>query len=235
MLIALNDRIWIRLYGPYGVEDVPGVLEALSQHWDEDTAKDLYWEKLHHQEDLYPVTFAALPWIWRIAPRPLKRSDETALFLSHVLDCALRPGGTGPTGDEPRGLYRGLSTDVAAHQRDWLAAEQRLRAEDVPVLEQLEAWFTRTAPDIANACVGLVTGEEAFCDANLLRGPAALAKGAALPFALTMWGDEHELDTILQDAPPEDNEDRSAALSLAARVAPRSPDLAQFLQEWAAA
>ena len=234
MLIALDDPIWVRLYGPYGVEDVASILEALSQRWDEEVAQDLYWEKLHHQEDLYPVTFAALPWVWQLAPRPLEASAQTPLFLSHVLDCALGTDGTGPHGDGPRGRYRGLATDVSAHQWDWLPAEQRLRPEDMAVLERLEAWFTQAAPKMADACVGLVSGEERFMDANLLRGPAALAGAALLPGALTMWGDGHDVQGILA-VPPETDGERSAALSLAARTKARSPDLAGFLRDWAAA
>jgi hypothetical protein len=233
MLIVLDDPIWTRLYGPYGVEDVAGVLRSLSDRWDEAAAQDLFWEKLHHQETLYPATFAALPWVWKLAPRPLEASAQTPLFLSHVLDCAFSIEGTGPHEGQPQGRYQGLATDVSAHQWDWLPAEQRLRPEDMVVLERLETWFAQTAPEMANACVGLVSGQDRFMDANLLRGPAALVGAALLPGALTMWGDEHDVQGILA-VPPETAEDRSAALSLAGRITPRSPDLTRFLQDWAA-
>ncbi len=235
MLIALDDPIWTRLYGPYGVEDVAGVLRSLSERWDEDEAQDLFWEKLYHQETLYPATFAALPWVWQLAPRPLEASAQTPLFLSHVLSSALSIEGTGPQEGKPRGRYQGLGTDVSAHQWDWLPPEQRLRPEDMAVLEQLETWFAQAAPEMADACVALVSGETRFLDANLLRGPAALAGGLDLPSALSMWEDEQDTATILDEAPPETAEDRSAALALAARVAPRSPELARFLKDWAAA
>lgn len=60
-LIPLDDPVWGVLYGPYGVEDVPGALRRLSEGWDTAVAEDLFWERLHHQETLYPVTYAALP------------------------------------------------------------------------------------------------------------------------------------------------------------------------------
>lgn len=235
MLIALDDPIWTRLYSAYGLQDVGGILRSLSQRWDENVAQDLFWEKLYHQETLYPATFAALPWVWQLAPRPFEASAQTPLFLSHVLECAVSLGGTGPQQGKPRGRYQGLGTDVSAHQWDWLPAEQRLRPEDMPVLERLEAWFTTTAPELAEACVGLVSGDDRFVGANLLRGPAALAGGLCLPRALSMWEAEWDTETILDEAPPETDRDRSAALALASRVAPRSPDLAQFLRDWAAA
>lgn len=235
MLIALEDPIWTRLYRPYGVQDVAGILEDLSRRWDEDTARDLYREKLHHQDDLYPVTFAALPWVWRIAPRPLTFSAETPLFLSHVLDCALRPGDTGPRGDEPRGRYRGLVLDAGAHQWSWLPVEKRLRAEDMPILERLEGWFTQAVPEFAEACLNLVSSEEPHLGANLLRGLAALKGAFTLPFALSLWGDQQNMRIIAELARPETAEDRSAAVTLAAQIAARCPDLAKFLKEWAAA
>lgn len=112
---------------------------------------------------------------------------------------------------------------------------KRLRAGDVPVLGQLEEWLTQTAPEIAEACVGLVSSKEPHLGANLLRGPAALMGASALPFALSLWGDQQDMEIIAEEAPAETAEDRSAAVALAAQVAARSPDLAQFLQEWAAA
>ena len=171
MLIALDGPLWTRPYGPYGpygVEDVVGVLRSLLQRWDEEGARDLFWEKLHHQDDPYPATFAALPWIWQLAPRPLEGTAETPLFLSHVLDCPIGPRGTGPHTEVPRGLCRGLVTDAGAHQLDWTPAKQRLQAEDMAVLARLEAWFTQAAPNLAEARVNLISGEERFRGANLL-------------------------------------------------------------------
>lgn len=185
------------------------------------------------------MTFVALTWIWRIAPRPFDGSAETPLFLSHVLDLAIGLGGGsprgGPRGSVPKIGYRGLITHLGAHSWDWLPAEQRMRAEDMPVMERLETWFAHAAPEMADACLSLVSGDNRRRDVSLLRGPAALAGGFFLPSALAMWGDGHDMQAILQEAPPEAEEDRSAALGLAAQVAPRSPDLARFLRDWAAA
>ena len=71
-------------------------------------------------------------------------------------------------------------------------------------------------------------------------GPVPSLGDAALLLAIAPRLDGAVLDVnlggeILEDAPPETDDDRSAALSLADRVAPRSPDLAQILRAWAAA
>lgn len=233
MLIALSDHIWSRLHGPYGVEDVASDLDALSRSWDEDLARNLFWERLHHQEDLYPVTFAALPWIWTLAPRPLA-SGDALLFLSHVLDCACRQGGTGCDGKRPRERYRGLSTRLEDHQGTWLDPARRLQAADIPVLVRLEAWFTETAAMISRAALDGISGQSRFSDANVLRGPAAWAGADTLPMASTLWGDGHGMETILEDAPQESQDERSIAMDLACEVEPHSPELARFLQTWAA-
>lgn len=235
MFIAFDDPIWMRLYGVHGQRDVAGVLETLSRCWDERTARALYWDKLHDQDDLYPATFAALPWVWHIAPRPLEAMAETPLFLSHVLDCALGPGGMGPRGEGPRGRYRGLVLDVNAHQLSWIHVEHRPRAKDMPTLERLEAWFTQAVPEIADACMDLVSDNDPFRSANLLRGPATMMGAWSLPIALALWGGGEEMGVVLKEAPAETAGDLSAAVALASRVEARSHDLARFLREWAAA
>ncbi|MEO9516423.1 MAG: hypothetical protein ABJH45_08940 [Paracoccaceae bacterium] len=64
--IPLTDPIWSRLYGPYGFMDVPSILKSLEKSWDKDLAEDLFWEALHHQDDLYPATYATLPWLMKL-------------------------------------------------------------------------------------------------------------------------------------------------------------------------
>lgn len=236
MLIALDDPIWTRLYGPYGIRDdpetVPDTLAALGRAWDEGRAADLLWEALHHQESLYPATYAALPHLWPLAAGA--GATDLLPFLAHVVFCATLPDGA--EGDAPSvGLYHGLTTDPAAHQWTWLAPEQRLRAEDRSVLEALEAWFTRTVPEIAEVCLGAIKGDDPCRDAQLLEGPAALQGGHEVAMAAVMWADGHDRPTILDERPATFERDRTVARDLAARLAPRSPDLAAFLTWWAEA
>ena len=146
MLLSLSEPIWKRLYGPYGVEDVAGVLRKLDELWDDDLASELFWEKLHHQDDLYPVTFAALPWLWQIHPKASKGTLDALLFFSHLLNCAIRPGGTGCDGKSPRGQYRGLSLVVTDHAHSWIDGSDRLRDADMEVLKSLDSWLSENAP-----------------------------------------------------------------------------------------
>ena len=163
MLIPLSDPILSRLYGPYGVQDVPGILGQLAQHWQADLARTLYWDRLFHQDDLYPVTFAALPWLWQFVARRDPPDRDALIFFSRVLLYAGRP-------DAGQGKYQGLSLAVSDHAQPWLPDEIRLRPDDMPVLAQLEAWFDQNAEAISAACLDAVTPDDSHASANLCAG-----------------------------------------------------------------
>ncbi|MEO8530689.1 MAG: hypothetical protein ABI459_05665, partial [Deltaproteobacteria bacterium] len=148
--LALDSPLWSRLYGPYGVGDVPKALALLSAQWDSAVATDLFWEKLHHQETLYPVTYAALPWIWEFRPKHDEDGLKTLQFLSWVIYCALRNSeGIDNAGDHH---FVGLSQDLADHQHTWLKPAERLQTEDMPFLSDLKVAFMTRVPTICEAC-----------------------------------------------------------------------------------
>lgn len=192
MLISLTDDIWPRLYGPYGVQDVAGILKTLSHRWDETLASDLFWEMLHHQNDLYPVTFAALPWIWELP----NRDPNTLIFLSHVLFCATGPWGTGCDGTGPRGTYRGLSLALRDHLDDHMPAGQRMINSDMAVLAKLERWFTKHAPLISQTCLGAISDADNYRAAQLSTGFVALNGSHRAATLLNYWADGHDEEYI---------------------------------------
>lgn len=89
MKIPLNNPIWGRLYGPCGVQNVNKNLQKLHSASDHDVAEDLYWEKWHHQDDLYPVTCAALPWLWDMQPEDKDLNTSLLCFVSHAISCSI--------------------------------------------------------------------------------------------------------------------------------------------------
>lgn len=232
MRIPLTDPIWSRLHGPYGVQDVAGTLQRLEVCWDEALAQDLFWERLHHQETLYPVTYAALPWLWHLVARAPARS-ETLPFLSHVLSCAYRPctGGAEHLGGVAR--YAGPSLEAGEHRLDRFDQASQLWVEDLDVLEQLQNWFRAMTPAIAEACLRAVSGTDRYFDAQLLTGPADLQGAPALAMACDMWGAEEPMERILEQAAPATEADRSVATAMADAVAPFNAALAVFLRTWA--
>ena len=184
MLIPLDDEIWSRLYGPYGLQDVAGILEALKASWDEETAQDLFWEKLHHQDDLYPVTYAALPWLWEMRRGQL--DQETALFLSHAVHCAVFPRDSGIAGIGARGKFNGLSLRVVDHQKGWLNGAH-LTQNDLLKVKALEDWLDATKGTICKACLALVAQADGWVARCLTSGFLALRGAWNAEFALDSW------------------------------------------------
>jgi hypothetical protein len=214
MLIALDDPIWGRLYGPYGVEEVAPPLARLDAGWDADLAKDLFWERLHHQETRCPVTYAALPWLWRFAQRGDAGRAEYLLFLSWVLYCATA---------ESEEKYRGLTLAPEAHRKAWLDPAVWLTGEDMARLAEIEAWLTETEPAIVEACLDALKEDETAV--HFAIGPVARLGGQELAWSLQMWADGEEEGELPDPA----GDPLDAAAALARRIRPRNATLAGFL------
>jgi hypothetical protein len=194
MQIALHDPIWSRLYGPYGVQDVKGALDRLSASWDKSVADHLFWERLHHQETLYPVTYAALPWLRQIALQHPEARRDILLFLSWVAFCAVDAERLGPD------QFSGLSLDLGMHRQTWLPQEIWLTAADLPVLSALDDWMKSDLPRIIDDCLGEMRGE---CDRStatyLAVGPLAIWGGREAARAVVMWNDGEKVDVIREE------------------------------------
>ncbi|MGR3342468.1 MAG: hypothetical protein ACU0DI_04455 [Paracoccaceae bacterium] len=198
MNIPLNDAIWSRLYGPYGLENVGEILAGLNEQWDAEVAKDLFWEKLHHQDDLFPVTNAALPWLFAIAQKEESASPDIAYFISHALRCAVEPREFWQFGSDcTDAKFNGLPVSVAANAFYWIGKDRRLGANDIPVLSDLESWFDRTKAELGRFCLSVaakVSDPDAGC---LLVGPSALEGAFQLAYAVEIAGwDEAVINCI---------------------------------------
>ncbi len=232
MKIPLDDRIWSRLYGPYGAHDVSSHLRVLSQNWNEAVAQDLFWEQLYHQGDIYPVTYAALPWLWSLEKLSKKARKDLLTFLSFVVHSATCSEDVGATGDGPESLYRGLSLNIDHHRLDWIDKECRLRVEDLDILSRLEAWFAENAPDIASDCVASIdSNDDDLAAVFLVQGLVTLNGGEGLTEALNWWSDGDSARTIIERVPFE-AEDVAAARLLLPLVRNRSPILSDFLEKF---
>lgn len=231
MKIAFTDEVWSRLYGPYGNRSVNTQLMALSEQWDNDVAKELFWEELHHQDDIYPTTFAALPWLLEISPSKGKAFEETHLFLSHVIHCACVEGGTGCDGTGPRGKYRGLSTDIADHQHSWLPQSEWLSIEDQPVLIRLEQWFSENWAMIAKRCLNLVSSDLVI-SALAIEGFASANGGSRVAWSTQLFADGEDVDFISRELGAYDDSDTMTVAKLFPYLQDRNPDLASFMLDY---
>ncbi|WP_010138013.1 hypothetical protein [Oceanicola sp. S124] len=221
MRLDLSDPIWNRLYGPYGVRGVPDRLRRLAARWDAEAAQHLFWEELHHQEDLYPVTYAALPWLREIAPE----TEPVAEFLAQVLFSARRQG-------DAAAPFFGLSLRVRDHAHPWLAPEQRLIEADMAVLSGLADWLQAEGDGLAALCLAAVPAGQPELAAHLAGGHAGWHGARDLPIAMRMWADGEDLTRIRAEGAPR-SADLAQARVLAEALQTRAPGLSDFLRTYA--
>jgi hypothetical protein len=224
LLIPLSDPIWSRLYGPYGVQDVNRVLAQLEHVWTAELSNTLYWEMLFHQDDLYPVTFAALPWLWQMVGRRIPPDRDALIFFSMVLLCAGR-------GEAGHGKYLGLSLEVGDHAKAWLPSETRLRPDDMQTLARLEIWFSENAEEIATACLEAVTADDAYAAAVLSAGFCGLRGCDAAANLLQMWADGHDWEEIKEDVTLS-AQDISTLTALWHRLNDKNSEIDSFIKEY---
>jgi hypothetical protein len=114
-MLALSDPLWCKLNTAYGFgKDVPLQLVALAERWDEDDARELMHGELIHQETCYGATYAAAPYLLKLAQpdnNVVQRMD-IAVFLGHCALCAFR-------GQEPAHSARKSLNGLALTLESW--------------------------------------------------------------------------------------------------------------------
>lgn len=90
-MLALSDPLWCKLNTAYGfAKDIPLGIVALAEHWDEEAAGDLMHGELIHQETCYGATYAAAPYLLKIAlpDNNVVQRMDIAVFLGYCVRCA---------------------------------------------------------------------------------------------------------------------------------------------------
>ena len=215
MKIPLNDPIWSRVYGPYGVQNVNKDLANLMEKWDSKLADDLYFEKLHHQDDLYPVTYAALPWLWDMRNASGSYKIDLLCFISHAISCATMER----LPSVPDGKFWGLTPDRSTH------------SEFQTKLLALENWFETNVQNMANTCVDAIPAADKGAAFYLCSGFLNIRQAENLSLALGLWHSEEKMSDILEEAPPKAT-DVGHVHALLARLNGSSTALTEFLSDW---
>ncbi|MEJ2018412.1 MAG: hypothetical protein P8X51_08970 [Maritimibacter sp.] len=202
MKIAFEEGIWNRLYGPYGNRSVNTQLRTLSEKWDNVVAKELFWEELHHQDDIYPATFASLPWLVELSPSKGEAFEATHLFLTHV-----------------------------NHHHSWIPQSEWLTVKDQPILIGLEQWFSENWPMIANRCLNLV-GSDLVVSAYAVEGFASANGSSRVAWSIQMFADGEDVEFISRELGAYDDRDAIVVAKLFPHLHERNPDLASFLLDY---
>ena len=227
MKLPLDNDVWTRLYGPYGNRSVNDTIATLVTQWDQDIVAELLWEELHHQDDIYPSTFAALPWLLEIAPESGEDLKEVQLFLSHVVHCAC-------AGYEvrPKGTYRGLSPNLVDHHHTWLPEGEWLRESDLPTLLKLEEWFSHNAAKIAVDCLNIVS-DDLTKTAYALEGFAPFEGSMKVARAAQMYADGEEPNIIEQEIGFFEEIDVRVVAALHPHIQQKNDEVMSFLDGFA--
>lgn len=176
-MIPLDDPIWKRLYGPYGIADVSAILRKLDQGWDDGLARDLIWEKLFHQETIYPVTYAALPYLTSLAQVFGNNSLLINCAFSSFLEVILRPLPLEVLKSRAE-KYLGLSLQASDHHHSWIKPEDWLTVKDESILAQLEKDFETSLPELNSLIKNEFANTEPWYDeVYILAGGVAVMAG----------------------------------------------------------
>lgn len=197
MKIPLDHPIWKKLHGAYGVRNVPSQLAALEHSWSPQKAKHLFWEELFHQGTLYPVTYAALPWLWDFAPR----DTDTLYALSTIVACAQSDYERHETT-----RFSGLGVTQAAYDAVPFGPKVTYSDAEFEMLKALETWFAATQHEIAQTCFEAAKemalsdqprGTSAFT--GLMEAHYSLKASNALPHIVEQFRDGETLEYMREN------------------------------------
>jgi len=164
-MLELNDPLWNKLVTMFRKEHVPTLLSALAVSWSEETASTLLWGELWHQNTCCGATYAAVPYLLKIAEPEENRHQrlEIALFLGQVtLDSNPRPGpGDQFEDEELRRLIIGCAIEP-------------VNAGDLEKMRSIKVEFYSALPAIRALCErALLEKNWEVVDRYLLSGIAA--------------------------------------------------------------
>ncbi|MEO1161980.1 MAG: hypothetical protein AAFW74_16300, partial [Pseudomonadota bacterium] len=202
-MLALSDPLWCKLNTAYGfAKDIPLGLVALAEHWDEEAAGELMHGELIHQETCYGATYAAAPYLLKLAQpdnNVVQRMD-IAVFLGHLALCAF--GGPGKdtrangnlnglalnleSWEQTRDPYRpkpgqGAGQQMSADHHDIMELEPP-SDDEFRKFEDIRDSFMALLPDIGSLCERTFHehSDDEYIPRYLLSGIAAVGKLSGL-------------------------------------------------------
>jgi len=198
-MVELSDPLWCKLNSAHGFgEDIPFRLVALAEHWDEDDARELMHDHLIHQETCYGATYAAAPYLLRMAlpDNNVVQRMDIAVFLGYFVLCAFRKPEQKPSeNDSLNGLALTLESwektrdpyrSLLSHRTDQQLSERYAEIDDLepPSESELRKFadmrdrFIALLPEIASLCERTFHehSDDEYIPRYLLSGIAATEK-----------------------------------------------------------
>lgn len=82
-MLHWNSEVWGKLIGPYGsAGNVPALLQQLQAEYHQEVFDELFQEYLFHQNTIYTVTYAAMPFLAQLACTTTDAEVRQELFIN---------------------------------------------------------------------------------------------------------------------------------------------------------
>jgi len=130
-LLKWNSDVWGKLSGPYSsAENIPVLLQQLMQQYNQELFDEIFQEYLYHQNTIYTVTYAAMPFLAQIACSTSDAEVRKELFVN----CGIIEASRDERDEEPfpqswAELAEDVGSSVCAEwYREYLEAIGKLKA-----------------------------------------------------------------------------------------------------------
>lgn len=178
--LPLDHPLWEKLYGPYGGKHVAAILGDLLANKITDTGQDFCFEMVPAFPHLFPLTYAAAPWMFEFATK-----IRPPYLFGMIKLATLVQLGTGPdrfneatNSRQKTGKFLGLPTSLPELHQSCTPNSLRIDENDLAAILRIEAGFSDLIIKIREALTLELRGEdpkysEVFLYAS---GLAAIAK-----------------------------------------------------------
>ncbi len=184
-MLEWTSDAWGKLMGPHGTgEKVPALLQQLMGEYDQEIADELFQEYLFHQNTIYTVTYAAVPYLTQMARSTTDPEVRRDLFVTcGVIEASRDRNEAAPFPAAWAGLAEQVGASVcsdiydsyieAIREMAYLGEDVRAHAADAPVDESEKRYILladaayRGAHPVANMLMTFSSGDEyvAVCPA----------------------------------------------------------------------
>ena len=216
-MLELNDPLWRKLDDAFENRDIPEALARLSNSWDGEEANALFWESLYQQGTVYGATYAAVPYLLKIAEPEANRPQrlEIAGLLASVVLCAfsrqyesLHERNEAPLLGLPLSLeewdkklayYRSLENVMEANaaQASREEAAELSHCHDVLETKPIDAADLEKIRSIRQEFIAALPAIQALCERAFLENPQEEEAQLYLLSGIAAAGGLHNLASVL--------------------------------------
>ncbi|MCM3135049.1 hypothetical protein M3629_19915 [Paenibacillus polysaccharolyticus] len=196
-MLSLDRDLWAKLSGPYGsAEDAPRLLQQLQQQFSQEVFDELFQEYLFHQNTIYTATYAAMPFLARLACT----TSDSAVRKELYINCGIIEASRDERHQTP---YPPSWTELADEVGSTVCTQ--VYTDYVEAIDQLRSLTEQVLTDVAElstddtekryVLIADAAFRESYIVANMLMtfsdGDEYVAECPACANEVYIWPDEH--------------------------------------------